>query len=345
MKILITGGAGYIGSKLAFELIKKGHEVTIFDNLRYGQRSLTRLDNVLEGKYSFEDSFKEKLFLQKFKNFDIKILNLIDIKRLSKAFENFDLVFHFGEIVGIDSCHKNPHYTQNTNFLGTKNVIDMCEKYGCKLIYNSSSSVYGYQSTNGFITEEAELPPPTDEYVRNKLLIENYLKTKKFDWMIFRPATVGGLSFRMRMELLPHHFTYALQVNKHLTLSLPEHYRAIVHIDDVVRGYLLVVNNIDKISRQIYNIGNDDLNLKKIDFVNKILKFVKNAEIIKKEGLGDVRNLRITSQKFSNEFKYRPVNGFEEITAPLIKILKNNPDTFKESENYNEPWAWSGLLK
>jgi len=364
MNILIVGGAGYIGSMLLYRLIKDGHKVSVYDNLKYGQKSLSRVEYALGSNKDlnelfslipsiFEMDFKIKT---KYNYFDLIVGNTFDNKLLESIFEKkFDFVFHFGELVGISICNRNQQFTENVNFVGTKNVVDLCDKYNSILIYNSTSSLYGYQENDKLVDENGEIQKPSDEYCKNKLKVEEYIKSKQnLKSVIFRPSTVGGLSFRMRMELLPHHFSYALLVNKKFTLSNSNHYRAIVHIDDLINGYLLVINNSSKIKDShynLYNIGNDNLNLTKIQFLNIIKSKLDSSqydsryEIASKKGTGDMRNLRISSAKFVKDFGYNPTNDFEKIVIPFIDLLKKNPCIFDSYEHLNEPTLWKGLLE
>ena len=342
MKILVTGGAGYIGSLLAYHLIKEGHDVSILDNLVYNQKSLERLDYSLGNGVFVKETLKMGQLGEKkaYSHFKFANIDTTDKIALTNFFDGdrFDIVFHLAELVGVPVCNQDPIRTRKINFEGTKNVIDLTERMGAKLIYNSSSSVYGLQKTDALVDEDAEIPEPTDEYVRNKLLVEEYLRTKgKLNYIITRPATVGGLSFRMRTTLLPHHFVYAGAVDNSFILSNPGHYRAVIHIDDLVSAYLAILANHKNINNQIYNLGNNKLNLKKVEFLKMISDRIPEFKVTTKYGYGDIRNLRISSDKFSRDFGFIAAKGFDEMITPLIELYTENPTIFEGEEFDNVP--------
>src|SRR3989344_5587835 len=185
-KIFITGGLGFIGSKLAMEALRRGYNVFLYDSLVYKQ----------------------------------------------------DFLFHFAELVGVYACNNNPLHTENINYEASKKVIDLAEELKIPLIYNSTSSLYGNQKKSILLKEKAHLPKSTDNYCKYKLKMEKYIDKKrksnpKFKVLVLRPATVWGISPRMRLELLPNHFTYCAISKGLIKISEPKACRAEMDIDDI----------------------------------------------------------------------------------------------------------------
>jgi len=338
--ILITGGAGYIGSALAMRLIKEGYNVTIFDSLFYNQKTpLFFLDNILSKDISIggallDDSNESPS--AHFKNFKFVKGDIRNKYLLNKLFSKnkFDYVFHLAELVGYYCCEKYPKLAKEINYGGTKNVVDLALKYNVRLIYNSSSSVYGSREDPILLDENSELfNKGLDNYCLNKVLAEKYImnkeiKDKNFEYIVFRPATVGGLSPRMRLALLPNHFIYAASQKK-LSLTQPNNYRAVIDINDLIGAYMAVLK-LDKIHKGIYNIG--CYNMTKQQYIDKICGLVKHeVEIKVVNNIGNERNLRISSEKFKKIFGFKTSISFEESIKPLINLLEEKPDIFSKN--------------
>ena len=341
-KILITGGAGYIGSLLAFNLIKEGYEVTIYDSLFYDNGFVLHLidkmitENLTVYQALLNNKYKEFLS-ENFKNFKFIKGDIRDKKLLEKTFSegNFDFVFHFAELVGFYRCEKDKNLTREINFSGTKNLIDLAISHNKKLIYNSTSSVYGSREDAEEILNEGSqiIKDDLDTYCINKLLVEDYIfekekKNKNFKFIILRPATVGGLSPRMRLALLPNHFTYAAVVNKRLSLTKPNNYRAVIDIDDLIKAYLAIMKSSNW-KNGIYNIGNN--NMSKGEYANEILKIGNRFKLNSIDNIGKERNLKISQEKFSKTYRFTPSKSFKDSIMPLVKLLKEKPDIFNKN--------------
>lgn len=341
-KILITGGAGYIGSLLAFNLIKEGYDVTIFDSLFYDNGYVLNLidhmipDNLTVYKALLNNKY-ENTIPKNFKNFKFIKGDTRDKKLLEKTFSegDFDVIFHFAELVGFYRCEKDKKLTREINFNGTKNLIDMVIRDNIKLIYNSTSSVYGSRENAEEILDEDSkiVRDDLDAYCINKLLVEDYIlekekKNKNFKFIVLRPATVGGLSPRMRLALLPNHFTYAAIINKKLSITKPHNYRAIIDIDDLIKSYLIVIKSSNW-KNGIYNLGNN--NMCKKEYADELLKIEKNFKLGLIDDIGKERNLKISQEKFSKTFGFTPSKSFRDIILPLVTLLKEKPRIFSEN--------------
>src|SRR3990167_9271739 len=201
-RFFITGGMGYIGSVFGREALKKGHDVCLYDSLMYEQNRVRMMKEIRA-----VDTKKTEL---KFIVGDTRNTEL-----LTKSIEEFKptYVLHLGELSSVYACNHHPALTEDINYTASKKVMDICQKLNIKVLYNSSSSVYGVQKDNKLMTEKDLLPKPTDYYCTFKLKMEECIKNKvkknpNFKIIVFRPATVFGLSPRLRIELLPNHFTY-----------------------------------------------------------------------------------------------------------------------------------------
>src|SRR3989344_1868145 len=190
-KIFITGGLGFIGSKLAMGALGKGYSVFLYDSLIYNQdhnKILAEIKTTKRGGASCQ----------------LTIGDTRNIELLKKSLEDFkpDFLFHFAELAGIYICNNDPVLTKDINLIASKNILDLAEEFNIPTIYNSSSSVYGNQKEITLLSESAPLQESTDYYCKYKLLMEKYIKDKKkinpnFKIIVLRPATIWGVSPRM----------------------------------------------------------------------------------------------------------------------------------------------------
>ena len=306
-KLFIIGGCGYLGSALAKRAAKKGHNICLYDSLMYEQ-------NV------------DRMFPEGCKMIIGDTRNLELLERSLKEFKP-DWVFHFGELSSVYSCNHNPVFTEDNNYRASKGVIDLCEKLKLKVIYNSTSSVYGTQKENRLMKEDDPFPAPTDYYCKFKIMMEEYIKTKKAKIIVFRPATVFGLSPRFRIELLPNHFTYVALSRKMIHISGLNAYRAAIDIEELIDGYFKVIER-GKWKHLIYNIGHHNMN--KREFAEGIKKIVK-CDIKEVPDIGDLRNLQIDCSRFNEEFNFHPKLSYKDSIKKIAKWLKSNINRIENS--------------
>lgn len=324
-KFFITGGLGYIGSSFAREALKKGHEVCLFDSLIYEQNR-ERILNEISGNNPKRPDLR--LVIGDTRNYDLLVQS---VKEFQPTY-----FMHWGDFSSVYSCNHNPVLTNDVCYGATKHIIDLCAKSGIPLFYNSSSSVYGNQPISQKMTEEDPIPEPTDLYCRNKLKIEKYIKQIKianpdFQVIVFRPATVFGLSPRFRIELLPNHFTYIAIANKVVTVADLNAYRAAIDINDLIAGYFKVIEK-GTWSKLIYNIGHH--NISKLEFALGI-QVVTGCKIITIPDIGDLRNLQINCDLFDTEFDFKPAITYQDSVKKIADWISPNLTTI-EGSNYNE---------
>ncbi|MDD5331868.1 MAG: NAD(P)-dependent oxidoreductase [Candidatus Nanoarchaeia archaeon] len=335
-QILITGGAGYIGSMLYLRLKQLNHNPIIYDNLTYNQTSLERINAILKNRIPIKDALT--INPKDYEKIDYVHGDIRDKEKLEGLFKkyNFDFVFHFADIVGYFPCEDQKDLSHEISTKGTKIIAELCKKHDSKLIYNSTSSIYGLSPTENLIDEDFEIKEIKDQYSKNKFESEQIIKELNPDHVILRPATVSGLSLRMRPDLLPNHFTYRAWLKRNLAVSDPGHYRAFIEINDMIDAYVLVLNNFKK---GTYNLGS--LNLTKLAVVNEIEKQFNNLKLSIVQNIGDKRNLKIDSSRFCKTFDFKPKRDFEDIIVPMINFLEKEGDFFNKKEYLNmtrEQW-------
>lgn len=317
-KFFITGGFGYIGTSFAKEAIRLGHEVFLYDSLIYEQDYIEIIKEILGGNSA--------------DNLQYIIGDTRNIKLLEESIKSFMPTYfmHWGDFSSVYSCNHNPRLTENVCFEASKAIVDLCESYKIPLFYNSSSSVYGVQTKSIKMTEEDVLPVPTDNYCRVKLKMEGYIKSKinsNSKVIIFRPATVFGLSPRFRIELLPNHFSYMAVDQKAIMVADLNAYRSAIDVKDLVKGYFAVINK-GNWNKLIYNIGNH--NFTKIEFALGIQK-VTGCKIQTIPDIGDLRNLQINCDRFNEEFDFSPDYSYEDSIKNVVNWIEENKNQIDES--------------
>ena len=274
MNILITGGAGYIGSELTRYLLDDGHSIVAYDNLMYDPTSLLR--------YASHENFS-------FVKADVRNRDI-----LSQHLKNADVILPLAALVGFPLCRDNPRDAKEINYEINQWIADNKSK-DQRVIYPCTNSGYG-TGADGICTEESPLNP-ISLYGVTKVDAETaYRETE--NCVTFRLATVYGPSSRMRTDLLVNNFVLKTLREKILVLYECEFMRNYVHIHDVCSAFKFVIDNWDNCKNETYNVGNDALNMNKLQLAQKISEHLP-LEIIKAEFTKDLdkRDYVVSSQK------------------------------------------------
>ena len=310
-KILITGGAGYIGSMLSTRLLSLGHQVTIVDLLKYDKGSLNHL--------YFNKNFK--LIKD-----DVRKKNLI--KALAKK---NDFIIPLAALVGAPLCEKNKKDAISTNLGTIKTLCEIVTKKN-KVIYLTTNSGYGIGEKGKYCDENSPLNP-ISLYGRTKCDGEDLVREKIKNHVCFRLATVFGHSYRMRSDLLVNNFVNTAIKKKNLTLFEPHFRRNFIHVRDVVNAIVYTMNNFHKLKNDVYNLGLSSANISKIMLAKKIKKQYRklNIKIVTNRKDPDKRDYFVSNKKIEKKgFKARI--SLDDGISELIQIFTN--DKNKVINNY-----------
>ena len=309
-RILVTGGAGYIGSKLVTRLLEQNYKVTVVDILKFSGKSINHLFNHKNFTFIKGDVRNKKL-----------------IKNLVKKNE---IIIPLAALVGAPLCEKNKKEATSVNYDSIKFLMNQLTKKN-KIIYLTTNSGYGIGEKNKYCDENSELKP-ISLYGRTKINAEKIVM--KFKNSIgFRLATVFGYSYRMRTDLLVNNFVFNSLKNRKLTIFEPHFRRNYIHIDDVINAIIYSINNFNRLKSEVYNLGLSSANLTKIMLAKKIKKQLKDLKIIivKNRKDPDQRDYYVSNKKIEKKgfkAKIKIESGIEE----LIKVFSNS--TEKIINNY-----------
>ena len=302
--ILVTGGAGYLGSTMVPDLLAAGHKVTVLDNFMYGQASLNHVCHnpnfdVVKG--------------------DIRIESTI-VPLLKKA----DIVIPLAAYVGAPLCSKDPVGAQTINHDAILMMLKHVSK-SQRILMPTTNSAYGTGDENNFCTEESPLNP-ISKYAIDKVAIEKELMQHP-NAISFRLATVFGMSPRMRLDLLVNDFTYRALNDRFVVLFESHFKRNYIHVRDVSRAFQHGIANFDTMRGQIYNVGLSDANVSKYELCEHIQKLLPSFVFIE-AAIGkdpDQRNYIVSNEKIEAT-GYRPAVSLDQGLAELIKgyVMINN---------------------
>jgi nucleoside-diphosphate-sugar epimerase len=249
-KILITGGAGYIGSVLTPMLLERGHHVTIFDSFMYGAQPVLG--------FSMHPHVE-------FVKGDVR-----DTEALSRVIKGRDWVMHLAAIVGYPACASDPFRATTTNVDGTHNVLAAMGK-SQRLIFASTGSTYG--KVIGTATEDTPIAPLT-LYGKNKRDCERLIRQSSIPHTILRFATVFGSAPRLRLDLLINDFVYQALHGKQIVLFEGHFRRTFLHSTDAAAVYPFAMENFDRMAGNVYNVGDESMNFTKKQVAHKIRDYV-----------------------------------------------------------------------
>ena len=288
-KILIVGGAGYLGSVLTRKLLDMDYKVRILDSLVYGDIGV---------KEFYENE-----------HFELIKGDMRDIQIVVEAIKDMDAVIHLAAIVGDPASALNPEETIEINYLATKMLAEVC-KYNQinRFIFASTCSVYGASENPEEILDENSPLNPVSLYAQMKLKSEQgilELMDENFSPTIFRMATLYGPSPRMRFDLAVNLLTAKATVDREITIFGGDQWRPFLHVEDAAEAYIKCLEApIDKIRGKIFNVGSTHQNYQ-INEIGEIIKtIIPEAEIVYNKKDTDKRNYRVSFRKIENELGY-----------------------------------------
>ena len=299
-KILITGGAGYVGVPLVEHLIKKGHKVTVLDLFLYGEELLESSENLIKIKGDIRDQ-----------------------KLLKKTFLDQEIIIHLACISNDPSFELNPVLGKSINLDAFEPMVKIAKECGVKrFIYASSSSVYGIKDEKN-VVEDMSLDPLTD-YSKFKADCEKILikyKSNDFITTIVRPATVCGYSKRQRLDLVVNILSNLAYHKREITVFGGKQLRPNIHISDMINFYDLLINiEASKINGEIFNAGFQNYSVN--DLAETVKKIIGNdVKIISKKS-DDNRSYHISSAKIFTHLNFKPNFKIENAVSDLLNAFE-----------------------
>lgn len=305
MKILVTGGAGYIGSILVPQLLQNGFEVTVIDNFMYHQASLLNCCN------------NEKLVII---NGDSRNKELV-----AEELKKVDIVIPLACLTGAPLCSKDPLGAKSTNFDAINMLLELRTKRQW-IIFPTTNSGYGVGEKGNFCTEETPLRP-VSLYGKLKVEIENILLQEE-NTITLRFATVFGISPRMRLDLLVNDFTYRALNDRYLVLFEASFKRNYLHVRDAAAAFIFCIENFESMRGEPYNVGLSEANLSKLELCQKIQKFIPNFYFVESPIGEDIdkRDYVISNEKIEGRgfrTKMSLENGIKELIKGYQVVRRN----------------------
>jgi len=293
--VLITGGAGYLGSVLTEVLINKGYKVTVLDNLIYKQTSVA--------PFVYNP------------NFNFVLGDVTDNAVLRPLVESHDVIIPLAAIVGMPACKAQPELTVKVNYLQVKNITEWINKNQMVLIPNTNSQ---YGSSTKIITEESPFKP-LSLYAETKCDAEKVV-LESGNGIALRLATVFGMSYRMRMDLLVNDFVYKAVTDGYLVLFESHFIRNYIHIRDIANTFLFMIENYEKCNNNAFNVGLTSANCTKLELAETIQKYIPDLVIVQNNFKQDFdqRNYIVSNAKLES-FGWAPQFSLEDGIQELIK--------------------------
>lgn len=249
--VLVTGGAGYIGSILVPDLLAKGYRVTVLDNFMYGQNSIANV--------AYHPKFSVC-------NGDVR-----DSRLMAELVAKADVIIPLAALVGAPLCAKDPVAATTTNRDAVFSLLKQVSKSQW-IVMPTTNSSYGTSPGNSYLTEDSPLNP-VSLYARDKVEVEKAI-LEHDNSVSFRFATIFGMSPRMRIDLLVNDFTYRAVRDRFVVLFEGGFKRNYLHVRDASRAFQFALENFSKMKGEIYNVGLSEANLTKAELCGVIQKHV-----------------------------------------------------------------------
>lgn len=304
-KVLVTGGAGYVGSVLVEELLKKKFAVRVFDCLLFGKNSLLQFGSD--------------------ENFELLRGRLENESDVKLALDEADFVIHLADLANDPACELSPELSKRIILDGTKKLVAEANRVGIeRMVFASSCSVYGFNE-NALLTEESELNP-ISLYAKFKKENEKVILSEKNDFAAtaLRKATIYGYSPRQRLDLVVNIMTAkAIRLGK-IIVNGGNQWRPNLHVRDAAKAYILCLEaGKQKIDRQIFNVGSNAQNHKIIDIARMVKKTVPRTELIVNDSV-DNRSYNVCFDKIGKKLGFKPSFGVLDGVRELKRVFEND---------------------
>lgn len=315
--ILVTGGAGYIGSHLVRKLLSRGYKVNVLDNLSYGKDGISDLLknpglNFIEG-------------------------DICNVKDVVRGMNGVSCVIALAAIVGDPACELSHEDTISTNYQSTKILVEIAKYYKVKrIVFASSCSVYG-ADTNSILDEDSELRP-VSLYAMTRIMSEQVLLNNHevVVPVILRLGTVFGVSGRMRFDLVINILSAKAAVEKKIQIYGGNQWRPFIHVQDAADVFILAAEAPeDKVGGEVFNVGSNELNIR-INGLTAIVKsVVPDTEIEIKQEIEDVRDYRVNFDKVYKILEFKPRFNIEDGVKEVVDFLCENKIDYRDDVYYN----------
>jgi nucleoside-diphosphate-sugar epimerase len=310
MNILVTGGAGYLGSTLVPLLLADGHRVRVLDSLLHGGESLL-------GVWSHPC-------------FEFLHGDICDRAKLQVAVAGMEAVVHLAAVVGDPACSVQPDQARATNLQASLALIEESQRAGVvRFIFASTCSNYGkMKDANAYVDEESALSP-ISLYAETKVAVEKALlqsgSSERWCPTPLRFATIFGVSTRMRFDLTVNEFTMEMVTNKHLKVFGQQFWRPYVHVRDAARAIQLVLGSpASKVAGGVFNVGATDQNFQKQQLVEMIRPYATEAvvEFVHKEE--DPRDYRVSFTRITDQLGFKITRTVAEGIEEVARLVRSN---------------------
>ncbi len=307
-KVLVTGGAGYIGSVLVRQLLAKGYQVRALDNLNFGGDAL--------------------IDVMQYANFEFMKGDVRNAEDVHTALEGVFAVAHLAAIVGDPACKKYSDDANTTNWDGSVALYNAAQAAGVKrFVFASTCSNYGKMpDPNSFVTETSELNP-VSLYAELKVKFEKFLLEDNKDAAMcstaLRFSTVYGFSPRIRFDLTVNEFTRNAAVNGEQEIWGAQFWRPYCHVDDLARAVVLVIESDEaKVRANVFNVGSTEENYNKGMVIEEVCKVVPNVTVNYVDSSEDPRDYRVNFDKIKNELGYTITKTVPDGVKEIYTLLK-----------------------
>lgn len=318
MKVLVTGGAGYIGSVLVRQLLNKGYNVRVIDSLKFGGDAL--YDVMLNPNFEFMRG-------------DVR--NAEDV---AKALDGMDAVAHLAAIVGDPACKKFSDEAKEVNWDASVALFEAAENSGIKkFVFASTCSNYGKMpDPDSFVKEDSPLNP-VSLYAELKVKFEKFILEEKKDSPMcstsLRFSTVYGFSPRIRFDLTVNEFTRNAAIHGEQEIWGPQFWRPYCHVEDLARAVVLVLESPEeKVRANVFNVGSTEENYNKGMIIGEVCKVVPNVTVNYVESSEDPRDYRVNFDKIKNELGYTITKTVPQGVKEIYSLLKTGivKDAFEQ---------------
>jgi dTDP-4-amino-4,6-dideoxygalactose transaminase/nucleoside-diphosphate-sugar epimerase len=319
-RVLVTGGAGYVGAVLVPLLVSEGHEVTVLEKFYFGKTSL-------------EPLLKKK---------KVKVWEM-DIRDLEKSGKNllgFNAVIHLAALSNDPSCELNPELTEDVNVGGSLQLARLAKAAGVsRFVLSSSCSVYGFGE--GKILTEESPNNPVSVYAESKIKAEEYLFSiadETFKPTLLRFSTIFGLSPRMRFDLAINLMTMnGVTKKKIFIMGGGKQWRPFIHVRDVARIFSQVIREpLEKVGKKVFNVGCDEQNYQIADLAQMVASHLKDVELEWTPDDPDKRTYRVSFEKVRTELGFTPKHDAKFAIKEISQALKDGtPPNVNDDKHYN----------